>query len=144
MIKVLVICVHNSARSQMGEAYIRKFGGDRFEAESAGLEPGALNPYVVKVLAEDGIDISGKPTRDVFELYRAGKRYHYVITVCSKEAAERCPVFPGVHETFHLPFPDPSTFRGSEEEILNQVRGLRDSIKEAMRAFVEKRRDEAF
>ncbi len=144
MIKVLVICVHNSARSQMGEEYIRKFGGDRFEVESAGLEPGTLNPYVVKVLAEDGIDISGKPTRDVFELYKAGKRYHYVITVCSKEAAEKCPIFPGVHEKMYLPFPDPSTFRGGEDEILARVREVREEIKEAMRAFVEEHGDDSF
>lgn len=144
MIKVLVLCVHNSARSQIGEAYLKKFGDGRFEAESAGLEPGALNPFVVRALAEDGIDIAGKPTRDVFELYKAGKRFHYVITVCSKEAAERCPIFPGVHEKLHWPFPDPSTFRGSDEEILSQVRGVRDQIKEAMRAFVEEHRDDPF
>jgi len=144
MIKVLVLCVHNSARSQIGEAYLKKFGDGRFEAESAGLEPGALNPFVVRALAEDGIDIAGKPTRDVFELYKAGKRFHYVITVCSKEAAERCPIFPGVHEKLHWPFPDPSTFRGSDEEILSQVRGVRDQIKEAMRKFVEEHRDDSF
>lgn len=144
MIKVLVLCVHNSARSQIGEAYLKKFGDGRFEAESAGLEPGALNPFVVHALAEDGIDIAGKPTRDVFELYKAGKRFHYVITVCSKEAAERCPIFPGVHEKLHWPFPDPSTFRGSDEEILSQVRGVRDQIKEAMRKFVEEHRDDSF
>ncbi len=137
MVKVLVICVHNSARSQMGEEYIRKYGGGRFDVESAGLEPGALNPYVVKVLAEDGIDISGKPTRDVFELYKAGKRYHYVITVCSEEAAEKCPLFPGVHEKLHWPFPDPSAFGGTEDEILARVREVRDSIQERVRSFVE-------
>ncbi len=144
MIKVLVLCVHNSARSQFGEEYIRKFGGDRFEVESAGLEPGALNPFVVRALAEEGIGIAGKHTRDVFELYKAGKRFHYVITVCSKEAAERCPIFPGVHEKLYLPFPDPSTFRGSDEEILAQVRVVRDQIKEAMRKFVEEHRDDSF
>lgn len=144
MIKVLVLCVHNSARSQIGEAYLRKFGGGRFEAQSAGLKPGILNPFVVKALAEDGIDIAGKKTRDVFELYKAGKRFHYVITVCSKEAAERCPIFPGVAEQLHWPFPDPSTFGGSDEEILAQVRQVRDSIKEAMRTFVEEHRNDPF
>lgn len=144
MIKVLVICVHNSARSQMGEEYIRKFGGDRFEVESAGLEPGALNPFVVRALAEDGIDISGKPTRDVFELYKTGKRYHYVITVCSKDAAEKCPIFPGVNEKLHLPFPDPSAFKGTDEDILAKVCEVRDRIKEAMRAFVEQHRNDPF
>jgi arsenate reductase len=144
MIKVLVLCVHNSARSQIGEEYIRKLGGDRFEAESAGLEPGALNPYVVRALAEDGIDISGKQTRDVFDFYKKGKRFHYVITVCSKEAAEKCPIFPGVHEKLYLPFPDPSTFQGTDDEIMAKVREVRDQIKEAMRAFVEEHRNDPF
>ncbi|MDT8297329.1 MAG: arsenate reductase ArsC, partial [Spirochaetaceae bacterium] len=71
--KILVICVHNSARSQMAEEYIRRFGGDKFDVESAGLEPGELNPLVVEVLKEDGIDISGKKTQDVFELYKEGR-----------------------------------------------------------------------
>lgn len=144
MIKVLVLCVHNSARSQIGEEYIRKFGGDRFEVESAGLEPGTMNPFVVRALAEDGIDISGKQTRDVFDLYRAGKRYHYVITVCSKEAAEKCPIFPGVHEKIYLPFPDPASFQGSDEEIMAKIREVRDQIKEAMREFVKAHKNDAF
>lgn len=144
MIKVLVLCVHNSARSQFGEEYIRRFGGDRFEVESAGLEPGTLNPFAVRALAEDGIDISGKRTRDVFDFYRAGKRYHYVITVCSKEAAEKCPIFPGVHEKLYLPFPDPASFQGSDEEIMVKVREVRDQIKEAMRRFVESYTDDPF
>ncbi len=71
--KVLFICVHNSARSQMAEAYLRRFGGTEFEVESAGLEPGKLNPYVVRALAEDGFDISGKKTQGVFDLYKAGQ-----------------------------------------------------------------------
>ena len=79
----------------MAEAYLRKLGGLEFEVESAGLEPGKLNPHVVRVLAEEGIDISGKKTQGVFDLYKAGKRYDYVITVCSKEAADRCPFSPG-------------------------------------------------
>lgn len=144
MIKVLFLCVHNSARSQMAEAYLREFGGGRFDVESAGLEPGTLNPFVVRALAEDGIDIAGKETRDVFKLYQTGKRYHYVVTVCSREAAERCPVFPGVAEKLHWPFPDPSRFRGSDEEIMTQVRAVRDSIKETVRAFAEEHRNDKF
>jgi arsenate reductase (thioredoxin) len=84
MISVLCLCVHNSARSQMAEAYFRVFGTDDFEVESAGLEPGILNPYVIRALREEGIDISGKKTQDVFALYKAGRTYQYVITVCSK------------------------------------------------------------
>jgi arsenate reductase len=105
MSSVLFICVHNSARSQMAEAYLRKFGGDAFQVESAGLEPGKLNLYVVKALQEDGIDISSKKTQGVFELYKAGRSYRYVITVCSMEAAEQCPIFPGRAEKLYWPFP---------------------------------------
>ena len=137
MSSVLFICVHNSARSQMAEAYLKKFGGDAFQVESAGLEPGRLNPYVVKALQEDGIDISSKKTQDVFELYKTGRSYRYVITVCSKEAAERCPIFPGRAEKLYWPFPDPSTFTGSNEEILMKVREVRDAIKERVRLFVQ-------
>jgi len=137
MSRVLFICVHNSARSQMAEAYLKKFGGDAFEVESAGLEPGKLNPYVVRALEEDGIDISSKKTQDVFELFKAGRMYRYVITVCSKEAAEQCPIFPGRAEKLHWPFPDPSTFTGSDEEILAKVRVVRDAIKDRVQLFVQ-------
>jgi len=75
MTKVLFLCVHNSARSQMAEAFLRKHGGDRFETESAGLEPGKLNPFVVRAMAEVGIDISGNPTKSVWDLFKAGKVY---------------------------------------------------------------------
>jgi len=95
MEKVLFICVHNSARSQMAEAYLRKYGGKRFVAESAGLEPGVINPLVVEVMKEEGIDLSDKGTNSVYDYYREGRGYDYVITVCSKVAAERCPIFPG-------------------------------------------------
>ena len=136
MISVLCLCVHNSARSQMAEAYLRLLGGDLFEVESAGLEPGKLNPYVVRALKEEGIDISGKKTQDVFELFKAGRTYRYVITVCSKEAAERCPIFPGRVERLRWPFPDPSVFRGTDDEVMSQVRGVRDAIREKVRDFV--------
>ncbi len=135
MIRVLFLCVHNSARSQMAEAYLKRFGGDLFEVESAGLEPGRLNPFVVRALREEGIDISSHGTQDVFELYKAGRTYRYVITVCSKEAAERCPIFPGRTERLHWPFDDPSTFRGSDEEVMAQVRAVRDAIREKVRSF---------
>jgi arsenate reductase (thioredoxin) len=136
MVSVLCLCVHNSARSQMAEAYLRLFGGDIFEVESAGLEPGKLNPFVVKALREEGIDISGKKTQDVFELFKAGRTFRYVITVCSAEAAERCPVFPGRSEKLRWPFPDPSTFTGTDEEIMAGVRSVRDAIKDRVRDFV--------
>lgn len=135
MKKVLFICVHNSARSQMAEAYLRMYGGPEFEVESAGLEPGKLNPFVVRALSEDGIDISGKTTQGVFELYKAGRRYDYVITVCSREAADRCPIFPGITQRLHWPFPDPAAFTGTDEEIMARVREVRDEIKEKVKEF---------
>ena len=140
MISVLCLCVHNSARSQMAEAYFNKFGSDLFQVESAGLEPGMLNPYVIRALQEEGIDISGKKTQDVFDLYKEGRTYQYVITVCSKEAAERCPIFPGMSRKLHWPFRDPSTFRGSDEEVMAQVREVRDAIREKVREFVSEMR----
>jgi arsenate reductase len=121
----------------MAEAYLKKFAGDLFQVESAGLEPGKLNPYVVRALQEEGIDISSQKTQSVFELYKAGRLYRYVITVCSKEAAERCPIFPGRTERLYWPFPDPSAFTGSDEEIMTQVRAVRDEIKAKVRAFAE-------
>jgi arsenate reductase (thioredoxin) len=137
MISVLFICVHNSARSQMAEAFLKKIGGDDFEVESAGIEPGLLNPYVVRALEEDGIDISGKKTQSVFELFKAGRKYRYVVAVCSREAEERCPIFPGPSERLHWPFDDPSTFTGGDEEIMARVRAVRDEIREKVREFVD-------
>ncbi len=134
--KVLFLCVHNSGRSQMAEAFLKKHGGDRFEVESAGLEPGKLNPFVVRSMAEIGIDISKNPTKSVFDLYKAGRHYDVVVTVCSKEAAERCPIFPGLHEKLHWPFADPSTFTGSDEEIMGQVQKVRDQIETEVKEFI--------
>lgn len=136
MTRVLFLCVHNSARSQMAEAFLKKWGGRRFEAESAGLEPGVLNPFVVRAMAEIGIDISRNTTKSVFDLFLQEKIYQIVVTVCSKEAAERCPVFPGLAERHHWPFDDPSSFRGSEEEIMSRVRIVRDRIEAAVKEFV--------
>ena len=137
MPRVLFVCTHNSARSQMAEAYLRKFAGDTFEVESAGLEPGKLNPYVVRALLEEGIDISNKQTNDDFEFFKQGRTYNYVIAVCSKEAADRCPIFPGRSYRLHWSFPDPSTFTGSDEEIMRQVREVRDAMREKIKEFLE-------
>jgi arsenate reductase len=126
--KVLFVCVHNSARSQMAEAFLNQFAGDRFAAESAGLEPGVLNPLVVKAMAEIGIDISAKTARGTFDLLRQGKWYGWVITVCDESQAEGCPVFPGAGRRDHWSFPDPAAFSGSEEAKMEQVRQLRDRI----------------
>jgi arsenate reductase (thioredoxin) len=137
MTKVLFLCVHNSARSQMAQAFLEKHGRDRFEVESAGLEPGNLNPFVVRAMAEVGIDISRNPTKSVFELFKLGKIYQVVVTVCSKEAAEKCPIFPGLSEKIHWPFADPSTFMGTDEEIMAGVRQVRDQIEAAVKEFIK-------
>lgn len=137
MTKVLFLCVHNSARSQMAEAFLKKHGGGRFEVESAGLEPGKLNPYVVRAMAEVGIDIAGNPTKSVFDLFDAKKVFQVVVSVCSKEAAERCPIFPGLAERHHWPFDDPSSFKGTDEEIMARVRSVRDEIEDAVMTFIK-------
>ena len=135
-LKVLFVCIHNSARSQMAEAYLKKIGGGAFHAESAGLEPGTLNPIVVQVMKEDGIDISGNKTKSAFDLHQQGKHYDYVITVCDESQAERCPVYPGVMKKLHWGFRDPSAFTGSAEEKLARTREVRDEIKSAIQKWV--------
>lgn len=120
----------------MTEEFIRLAAGDRLEVVSAGIEPGALNPVVVELLKEDGIDITGKTTRSVFDLHRAGERFDYVIAVCDKEAAERCPIFPAEEERLHWPFPDPSKATGTMEEKLAWVRPIRDQIRAKSEEFV--------
>lgn len=134
--KVLFVCVHNSARSQMAEAYLNNLGVDNFIAESAGIEPGTLNPVVVEVMKEEGIDISGKQTKSVFDFFKDGKKFHYVITVCDESAAERCPVFPGVAKMIHWSFKDPSGIRGTTEEIFRGTRAIREQIKAQIKKFI--------
>lgn len=138
--RVLFVCVHNSARSQMAEAYLRHFAGDLFDVESAGLEPGTLNPLVVRAMADDGIDISHKVPQAVDELYRAGRTYSHVITVCSREAEEKCPIFPGPVRRLNWPFPDPSGFTGSDEEKLARTIEVRELIKSQVQEFTEEYR----
>ena len=134
--KVLFVCIHNSARSQMAEAWLNTLFGADFEAMSAGLEPGTLNPYAVRAMAETGVDIAGAPTKSVFDIYKAGKLFSYVITVCDPEAAERCPIFPGVTKRLHWGFPDPAQAQGSNEEKMAQVRAVRDAIRQQIEAWV--------
>ncbi len=136
---VLFLCVHNSARSQMAEAFLKKYGEGRFSVESAGLAAGPLNPYAVRSMAEVGIDISKNATKNVMDFYRQGRRFDVVVTVCSKEAAERCPLFPGPMERLHWPFDDPSAFTGSDELVMNKIRIVRDQIRAAVNGFIRSR-----
>lgn len=133
--RVLAICIHNSSRSQMTEEFLRAACGDRFHVESAGVEPGSLNPVVVELLKEDGIDITGKATRSVFDLHKAGANFDYVIAVCDPEASEACPIFPAEKQRLHWPFPDPSAATGTMEEKLAYVRPIRDQIKAKVQEF---------
>lgn len=135
--QVLFVCVHNSARSQMAQAFLNKMGSNFFVAESAGLEPGKLNPNVVTVMQEQGIDISQNKTQSVFDLFRQGKKYNAVITVCDGAAAESCPIFPGMVKRLGWSFPDPSSFTGTKEEILEKTRQVRDAIGKKVLEFVE-------
>lgn len=135
--RVLFVCIHNSGRSQMAEAFLRQLGGARFEAESAGLEPGTLNPLVVSAMKEIGIDISRAKTKSVFELLEQGRLYEYVVTVCDEFSSERCPVFPGmIRERIHWGFKDPAAFQGSDEQKLAGTRAVRDEIKHRIETFV--------
>jgi arsenate reductase len=135
-IKVLFVCVHNSARSQMAEAFLKHYGGERFESESAGLSPGTLNPIVVEVMGEEGFDISANQTKRVFDFVTAGKTFHYVITVCDQATAQKCPVFPGITKRLHWSFEDPSAFTGSHEEKIVKTRDIRDKIKTKVLEFI--------
>jgi arsenate reductase (thioredoxin) len=135
--KVLFICVHNSARSQMAEAFLNDICGDHFEAHSAGLEPGTLNPLAVEAMHEVGIDISHKGTQSVFDVFKSGELFAYVITVCDETSAERCPIFPGVATRLHWSFPDPAALTGTREERLAGTREIRDQIRERIEMWCD-------
>jgi arsenate reductase len=126
---ILFVCVHNSARSQMAEAFVNRLCSGRFSAESAGLERGALNPYVVEAMREIGYELSGNATKEVLETNEAHGPFDYVVTVCDETNGARCPIVPiagGVR--LHWSFDDPSGFEGTREEILPRVRVVRDAI----------------
>jgi arsenate reductase (thioredoxin) len=135
--RVLFICIHNSARSQMAEAWMNHICGDQFEAQSAGLEPGTLNPLVVEAMSEVGIDISRKRTQRVFDVWKSGPVFAYVVTVCDESSAEKCPIFPGPTRRLHWSFPDPSTLTGTQAEKLGAVREIRDEIRARIEAWCE-------
>jgi len=126
---ILFVCIHNSARSQMAEAFLNELCGNAFHAQSAGIEPGKLNPTVVEAMREIGVDISRNATKPVAQMLQFGQSFDYVITVCDETSAERCPVFPGGTTRLHWGFPDPSSFQGTAEERLAFTRMVRDAIK---------------
>ena len=134
--KILFICIHNSARSQMAEAFINNYGKKKFFAESAGLEPGKLNLFAVKAMMEIGIDISANRTKSVFKTSKTNKTFDYIITVCDPDAADKCPIFPGKAIRLHWGFKDPSSFIGTDDEKLAFTRKIRDDIKTKIMEFI--------
>jgi len=123
--KVLFICTHNSARSQMAEGYMNTKYGDRYEAFSAGTEVTRVHPMAIEVMKEIGIDISGHRSKLIDAFF--GKGIETVVTVCDS-AQKACPFFPGAQEVIHQSFPDPSAFKGSDQEVRAGFRKVRDEI----------------
>lgn len=136
-VKVLFVCIHNSARSQMAEAFFNLIASGKAVAESAGIEPGKLNPIVVDAMRETGIDISGNKTKSVFDFLKSEKKFDFVITVCDETSGERCPFFPGKVTRLHWNFDDPSSFAGSYEEKLRKTAMVRDRIRDKVTEFIK-------
>ena len=133
MKRILVLCTGNSCRSQIAHGYLEHYAKDKAEVYSAGIETHGVNPKAIVVMKEDGIDISHHTSNKVNE-YR-NINFDYVITVCDN-AKEQCPVFPSTAKMFHQNFPDPAKAKGSEEEVMEQFRNVRDEIKKFSRKFI--------
>jgi len=137
--RVLFLCTGNSARSQMAEAFLRKYAGDHFEAHSAGLEPKGVNPFTIQVMQEVGIDISNQTSKGV-DTYLGKVLFQYLITVCD-DADKNCPtVWPGVNQRMHWSFEDPAAFEGTDDEKLAKFREIRDQIEERIQTWVKEQR----
>jgi arsenate reductase len=131
--RVLFVCTHNSARSQMAEGLLRRLAGDRFDAFSAGTEVTSVRPEAISAMAELGIDISGQRSKSVEQF--VGQQFSWVITVCDR-ARESCPYFPGAEQTAHWGFDDPAEAQGTDEERLHVFRRVRDEIRDRLRMFI--------
>ena len=131
--RVLFICTGNSCRSQMAEAFLKKYADDKYEVYSAGLEAQGIHPNTIKVMKEIGIDISKQKSKDL-KKYLGKKHFGILITVCAR-AEEECPIFPDVSTRLYWPFDDPRAAEGSEEEILNKFREVRDKIEAKVKNF---------
>jgi arsenate reductase len=139
--KVLFLCTGNSARSQMAEAFLRKYGGEQFEAYSAGLEPKDINPYTNRVMEEVGVSLSGQYSKHVKE-YMGKVHFGYLIIVCD-EAEKNCPTaFPSVSQRIHWSFEDPAALVGSDEEKLAKFREVRDQIEQRIKEWLMGQRRE--
>ena len=132
--RVLFLCVHNSARSQMAEGMLREWGGDRFEPHSAGTEATEVRPLAIQAMNEIGIDISRQRSKSIAEF--AGQAFDYAITVCD-DSREACPYFPGAREQLHWSFDDPAAAEGSDAERVAVYRRVRDEIAASIKSFME-------
>lgn len=130
---VLFLCTGNSARSQMAEGYLRHLAGDRFDVESAGIDPKGVNPLAIAAMREVGIDISGHRSKTAGSLLT--RSFRYVVTVCDN-ANDRCPIFPGAVTRLHWPLEDPAAATGSDAERLAVFRRVRDEITDRVEGFV--------
>lgn len=136
--KVLFICIHNSARSQIAEALLKKYASELFEVESGGFEKGILNPLAIRVLQEEeNIDISSNSVDSLYDMLKQGKHFFYVITVCDEGNAQKCPIFPGLSRKIHWSFEDPSTLKGTDEEKYEKVKEIYKKIKKEVFSFIE-------
>ena len=131
--RVLFICTHNSARSQMAEGFLNHLGAGRFKGQSAGTEPGVLSRLAVQAMAEEGIDIAGQRAKGLDPFLR--EPFDYVITVCD-DANEACPIFPNARHRLHWSLPDPSRAEGTREERLATFRSVRDAIRARVEGFL--------
>lgn len=140
--KVLFVCSANTTRSQIAEALLKKYGGEDFEANSAGINPWVLNPLAVEVLKEDeNMDISSYTTNKVLDYYKEGKHYHYVITVCDEASKEPCPVFPSLDGVLHWNITSPAC-DGTNEEKKAKIKVSKEEIKTNILKFIELVKDE--
>ena len=132
--KILVFCTGNSCRSQIADGYLKYFGGNKVDVFSAGVETHGVNPKAIATMKEDGIDISNNTSNNIEE-YR-NIEFDFIITVCDN-AKERCPFFPSTAKKVHYNFPDPAKATGTNEEIIQQFRSVRNLIKECCKTFIE-------
>ena len=132
--KVLFLCTGNSARSQMAEAFLRKYAGNLFEVYSAGLLPKGINPLTIQVMEEIGFEMSQHTSKDLLQ-YMGKVHFGYLITVCDR-AEKKCPIFPGMGLRLHWPIEDPAEFIGTEKEIIARFRAARDQIDLKIRAWL--------
>ena len=135
--RVLFICIHNSGRSQMAETFLKAMGEERFEVESAGLDPKPINPHVIKVMEEIGYDLSGNTSDSVMRFFKEGRLYDYIITVCDESIEKDCPIFPGIARRLYWPFTDPQKATGTEDEKLENIRSIRDQIEAHIKTWIQ-------